>query len=255
MSRKAERNMIKEALEYLVGIGESKIKVEKVTLPDGTDQVYSDKNLVRLSKHIPMAKSIRMSTLTSLVDYIKGNVDSMADRMIVQVKSPEEIYLFSKLNEDRNREYIVEVFAQVPEFKYGRFLEHEEFCINVQSKFLNDPVTDKDLILKFAGTVEQGSVAEYGDNGVTQKATVKTGIASKTDAVVPNPVKLRPYRTFMEVEQPVSEFIFRMAEGSGITCALFEADGGAWKNTAMKNIKDYLEFELADYSGQFTVIS
>lgn len=247
--------MIREALSYLVDLGESKIKTERVKLPDGTEQVYANKGLVRLSKHIPMANQIEMGTLTGLVDYIRGNIDTMADRMIVQVKSPEVVYLFSQLNENREREYLVKVSAQVPEFKYGRFIEHEEFCINVQSKFLNDPDTDKDLILKFAGTVEQGSVAEYGDNGVTQKATVKTGIASKADAVVPNPVKLRPYRTFMEVEQPASEFIFRMAEGSGITCALFEADGGAWKNAAMQKIKDYLEFELADFKEQFTVIS
>lgn len=247
--------MIRKALEYLVGLGEGKIKIEKVTLPDGTEQVYSDRNLVRLSKHIPMADSISMSTLTSLVDYIKGNIDTMAEKMIVQVKSPTEVCLFSQLNEERNREYLVKASAQVPGFAYEKFIEHEAFCINVQSKFLNDPDTDKELILKFAGTVEQGSVAEYGDNGVTQKATVRTGIASKTDAVVPNPVKLRPYRTFMEVEQPVSEFIFRMADERGITCALFEADGGAWKNAAMQNIKNYLEFELADYKEQFTVIS
>lgn len=249
------KNMIEKALKYLVNLGESKIKIEKVTLPDGTEQVYSDKPLERLSRYRPMAEYIKMSTLTSLVDYIKGHIDSMADRMIVQVKSPEEVYLFSQLDEDRKREYLVKVTAQVPGFKYESFIEHEVFCINVQSKFLNDPETDKDLILKFAGTVEQGSVAEYGDNGVTQKATVKTGIASKADAVVPNPVKLRPYRTFMEVEQPVSGFVFRMAEAQGITCALFEADGGAWKNTAMKSIKDYLEFELADYKDQFTIIS
>lgn len=247
--------MIEQALKYLVNLGESKMQIREVKLPDGTVQVYSNGQLKRLSKHIPMADKIEMCTLTSLVDYIRGNIDTMADRMIVQVKSPEEVYLFSQLNEERAREYLVKVTARVPEFKYGMFLEHEEFCINVQAKFINDPDTDKDLILKFAGTVEQGSVAEYGDDGVTQKATVRTGIASKTDAVVPNPVKLRPYRTFMEVEQPVSEFIFRMKEEPRITCALFEADGGAWKNTAMKNIKDYLEFELADYKEQFTVIS
>ena len=247
--------MIEQALKYLVNLGESKLKIEKVTLPDGTVQVYSNGNLKRLSKHIPMADKIEMGTLTSLVDYIKGNIDTMADRVIVHVESPEVVYLFSQLNENREREYLVKVTAQVPKFSYGRFIEHEEFCINVQAKFINDPETDKELILQFAGTVEQGSVAEYGDNGVTQKATVRTGIASKTDAIVPNPVKLRPFRTFMEVEQPVSEFIFRMAEGSGITCALFEADGGAWKNTAMQNIKKYLEFELAEFKEQFTVIS
>lgn len=247
--------MLEKALSYLVGLGENNVRIEKVTLPDGTQQVYSNVPLKRLSKYIPTADSIKMSTLTSLVDYIKGNTDTMAERMIVQVKSPEEVCLFSQLDEDRNREYLVNVTAQVPGFNYEKFIDHETFCINVQSKFLNDPETDKDLILKFAGTVEQGSVAEYGDNGVTQKATVRTGIASKADAVVPNPVKLRPYRTFMEVEQPVSEFIFRMAEERGITCALFEADGGAWKNAAMQNIKNYLEFELADYKDQFTVIS
>ena len=126
----------------------------------------------------------------------------------------------------------------------------------MQSKFLDDPDTDRELLLKFAGTVEQGSVTEYGDDGVTQKATVKQGIASKTDAIVPNPVRLRPYRTFIEVEQPVSDFIFRMKDSShGITCALFEADGGAWKNAAMRNVKEYLEFELADFKDQFIVIS
>lgn len=103
--------------------------------------------------------------------------------------------------------------------------------------------------------MEQNSVAEYGDDGVTQKATIRQGIASKTDAVVPNPVTLRPYRTFIEVTQPVSSFIFRVKDLHGISCALFEADGGAWKNAAMENIKNYLEYELADVKEQFIVIS
>lgn len=247
--------MIKEALKYIVGLGEEKVRIEKVTLSSGKEEIYSTQHLERLSEYCPRADHISMNTLTSLVDYIKGNIDAMADRMIVQVKSPEEVWLFSQLDDDRKREYLVKATALVPAFHYDRFIDHEEFCISVQSKFLNDPETDKDLILKFAGTVEQGSVAEYGDTGVTQKATVKTGIATKSDAVVPNPVKLRPYRTFMEVEQPVSEFIFRMKDSGGITCSLFEADGGAWKNAAMQNIKNYLEFELADYKEQFTVIS
>ena len=248
---------LKEALKYLVDMGESQLKIERVMLPDGTEQVYSNTRLERLDKHIFMAKGMRMSTLTSLVDYIKGNIDTMADRMVIHVEGPEKVSLFSRLNEKREREYLVEVNALVPEFRYGRFIDHEEFVIGVQSKFVGDTGTDKDLILKFAGTVEQKSIAEYGDDGVTQKATIRTGVASKADAVVPNPVRLRPYRTFMEVEQPVSEFVFRMSEDSkgGIACALFEADGGAWKKTAMKNIKDYLEFELADHKGQFTVIS
>lgn len=94
---------------------------------------------------------------------------------------------------------------------------------------------------RFAGTVTDGTITEYGDDGVSQKATVKRGVASREEKKVPSPCILRPYRTFHEVEQPASTFIFRMKSGSnGPECALFEADGGAWKNQAMNNIRDYL---------------
>lgn len=250
--------MIKEALEYIVGM--SKANVQNITLADGTIQTYSDKPLRRLEKHIPMVdETIHMSTLTSLVDYIKGNVDAMAEKMIIQVVDPETVVLFSCLNEERDREKMVVVNAKVPDFPFNSFMDQEKFCINLQSKFIGgevDPGTDLELVLKFAGTVKAGTVAEYGDDGVTQKATVKTGIASMEDAIVPNPVSLRPYRTFLEVKQPESDFIFRMKQDKydGILCAIFEADGGAWKIAATSAIKDYLVSELSDYP-QFTIIS
>lgn len=247
--------MIKEALQYIVGLSEA--KVQDITLADGIVQTYSDKPLHRLQKHIPMVdKAIEMCTLTSLVDYIKGNIDSMSDKMIIQVVDPETVVLFSQLNEERYREKMVVVKARIPDFRFDTYMDQENFCINLQSKFIDDPDTDRALILKFAGTMEAGTVAEYGDDGVTQKATVKTGIASKGEAIVPNPVKLRPYRTFLEVEQPASEFIFRVKQNKydGISCAIFEADGGAWKIAATSSIKDYLQFELSGLD-QFTVIS
>ncbi len=247
--------MIKAALQYIVGLSEARI--QNITLPDGTIQTYSDKQLQRLSKHIPKCNSaLRMNTLTSLIDYINGHIDTMAEKMIIQVVDPETVYLISQLNEERERETLAIINASVPDFSYG-FRDQESFCIGVQSKFVDDKNTDKALVLKFAGTVEDGTVAEYGDDGVTQKATVKTGIASKSDAIVPNPVKLRPFRTFVEVEQPISNFIFRMRKSKydGIECALFEADGGAWKNAAMAAIKSYLVENLSEYSDLFTVIS
>nr|WP_270257542.1 hypothetical protein [Coprococcus catus] len=241
--------MIKEALQYLVELG----KAEEHTINGDT---YSDKPLHRIDMYIPKANAIEMHTLTSLVDYIKSDVDAMSEKMIVEVASPTKVNLHSQLDYNRDREKLVSVSARVPEFSFNNFMDQEKFCINLQSKFIDDPQTDRSLILKFAGTVEAGTVAEYGDDGITQKATVKTGIASKGDAIVPNPVKLRPYRTFLEVEQPISEFIFRMKQDKydGINCAIFEADGGAWQIAATKAIKEYLQFELADMT-QFTVIS
>lgn len=238
--------MIKKALEYIVGMSEPQVL-------EINGEAYSDKGLHRIC-HNPKAQAIEMTTLSSLVEYIKAGIDTMDDKMIVHVSSPEKVLLYSMLDLERVREYIVEVNAQVPEFRYGRYMDHESFLIALQSKFI--PNDDRELLLKFTGTVENGTVSQYGDDGVTQKATIKTGIASKGEAVVPNPVRLRPFRTFVEVEQPESAFVFRMRQDSddGVECAVFEADGGAWKNAAMENIKKYLQLELSDLP-QFTVIS
>lgn len=236
--------MIKEALEYIVRL--SKPEIQEI---DG--ETYSDKSLHRVSYN-PKADEITLSTLSSLVDYIKSNVDEMKAPMIIHVKSPTKVSMYSALDQDRRREYMVEVQAQLPSFDFNRFIDHESFCINLQSKFID--TEDRAVLLKFAGTVEAGTVAEYGDDGITQKATIKTGIASKGDAIVPNPVALKPFRTFVEVDQPWSQFVFRMQGEKSIACALFEADGGAWKLEAMQSIKKYLESELEGIVG-FVIIS
>lgn len=238
---------LKEAFKYLM---------EEQATPSMTEvngETYCDKKLYRVNYN-PKAEMIEMSTLSSLVDYIRSGVDFIGDA-IVHIQSPTQVEMYSALDMDRIREHIVRVKAQIPEFRFNNFIDHETFCINVQSKFINDPNTDRAIMLKFAGTVEHGTVAEYGDDGVTQKATVKNGISSKVDGVVPNPVTLRPYRTFLEVEQPASEYVFRMKQGGcdGIQCALFEADGGAWKNEAMNNIKGYLKEQLKDVEGLIVI--
>ena len=238
--------MTRDALQYVVGLKTAEVL-------DINGGKYVDKDVHRVDKEL-RASAIQMNTLTSLVDYLKAGVDSMADKMLVQVVSPMKVRVLSMLDADRKREELVDVEAMILDFEYGRYMGNERFIIALQSKFIaND---DRALLLQFAGTVKDESIAQYGDDGVTQKATIKTGITSVGDAVVPNPVKLRPFRTFIEVEQPESAFVFRMrqAEGHGVECAIFEADGGAWKNAAMKSIKEYLQYELAELP-QFTVIS
>lgn len=195
------------------------------------------------------------------MDYIVSDTDAMAEKMILHVMGPIEVRLYSQLDEDREREAIAIVKAGLPDFAFGHFLSHEEFCIALQSKFIDN--ADRQKLLKFAGTVEAGSIAQYSDDGVSQKATVKTGIVGKQDDIVPGVVTLQPYRTFLNIEQPESQFIFRMRDGAkGVECAIFEADGGAWKNTARAAIHEYLEESIDEAAkqrptikNQFIVIS
>lgn len=224
----------REALEYLVGLGEEKEVL--VRTPVG---LYTTANLNRVKG--PKAATLTVSTLTGLVDYIKSNLDLLPEQLLIQVKSHDEVRLYSPLNIDREREEFLRVEAILPNnIVYNRFLGTEEFNIMLQSSFVD--VGEKEVLLKYTGLVRDEAVKDTGDDGISQKVTIKTGIASLGEAIVPNPVVLAPYRTFPEIEQPTSKFIFRMQ--SGPRAALYEADGGAWRNDAMTKIKSYLEEQL-----------
>ncbi|MCM3396464.1 hypothetical protein M3638_01270 [Oceanobacillus profundus] len=222
--------MIKEALQYIVGMGKAEIHKEN-------GQSYSDKKLHLIEE--PTAGPFIVHTLSGLVDYVSSGVDK-SDKMIVHVVSPTEVRVESPLNRDRVRDYYVNAEALIPEFRFDRWYDTEDFNIKLQSCFVKSE--DRDIMLKVVGNITEDQVKTVSDDGVSQAVVAKVGVASVGNVEVPNPVSLAPYRTFVEVEQPQSDFIFRMQ--SGPRCALFEADGGAWKNEAIDNIKKYLEAAL-----------
>ena len=131
-----------------------------------------------------------------------------------------------------------EAFA--PKFNFGQWYDVESFIIAMQSCFVQNE--DSEKILKVVGNIKEEAVRQTGDDGISQQVTAKTGIATVENIKVPNPVVLAPFRTFREIAQPESKFVFRMQQGP--RCALFEADGGAWKLDAMARIKEWLEIEL-----------
>lgn len=239
-------DLTREALKYMVELGGAEV----INI---NGENYTDKQVYRVNQAL-RADPVKMSTLTSLLDYLKADVDTIPEKMIVQVESPTCVRVLSRLDMDRKREELAVTHAELPDFAYGRYMGKEKFIITLQAVFLQNE--DRELLLRFAGTVKDETIAEYGDNGISQKATIKTGITTVGEAVVPNPVTLRPYRTFTEVMQPESSFIFRMRQGEGreVECAIFEADGGAWRNAAMLEVKRYLQEGLKDFP-QYTVIS
>lgn len=227
--------MIAKAIDRILQLAEPTIK-------DINGSTYSDKKLYRMDTDL-RANPIEVKTLTGLTDYIFANKEAFNGwkGYFLHVADEETVILTSELDNDRQREKIMIARAQTPAIPVGRYYEQEAFLIGVQANFVKDNDTAIAEILRFAGTVKDGTITEYGDDGVSQKATIKKGVTSLTEKKVPSPCILRPYRTFHEVEQPASKFIFRMKSGrEAPECALFEADGGAWKYQAMANIRDYL---------------
>ena len=96
-------------------------------------------------------------------------------------------------------------------------------------------------ILHMLSVLHNETVTENKDDGFTQTLSVRTGLTTKDNKKVVNPVTLKPYRTFTEVDQPEGQFIIRFKNDGGLKAVLFEAGDGRWKLEAMQSIKAYLD--------------
>ena len=105
------------------------------------------------------------------------------------------------------------------------------------------PETTPYLLDLLSRITDEKSVSSK-DNGVTQVVEARQGVALNAMVEIRPRVLLRPFRSFLEVEQPESEFLLRVDADKGI--GFFEADGGVWKLEAKRNIADYFARNLAD---------
>lgn len=91
--------MIKEALQYIIGIQQPKI--EEI---DGKQYYFQNGNIPTLVDECRDCEAVRLSTLTSLVNYIKNRMaDDFPDgipKMIVHVVSETEVVLLTQFNSD-----------------------------------------------------------------------------------------------------------------------------------------------------------
>lgn len=190
------------------------------------------------------AKPLKVHSLEGLVDYVVTDVDSLERPLLmVVVESPDRVRLVTKMRKDsrlRDEMLTVELVDDGP--KFGRSHDLEEFIIQLKSQFVENDAQKQ--LISFVSRLTSGSTLTCEDDGVTQTATVKKGISGALrDAETISPIiALRPYRTFRDVEQPESHFLFRMKDdGRGTPiCALYEADGGAWRQRALENIRQFI---------------
>ena len=201
-------------------------------------KTYVNRDLKRYDE-APKARPVQARTLTALMDYMEHCSQEFPGRMIIHIADPTHVRLLSELDAERERETLFETEAETSAFRFGEWYDQENFMIALQANFQAN--NDLAAVLKLAGNIVSKNDQTYSDDGTTQVATMTIGVATKVDAIVPNPVTLIPFRTFQEVAQPESAFVFRLGERGGTPAfKLIEAEGGLWKMTAVNAIKDYI---------------
>jgi len=237
--------MIKSALEYLQSLARPAI-----VTADGRQ--YSPCQLNPVCP--PAPEPIQLTTLTGLLDFIGTSEIEEYKPCILHVESPEKVRLLTGIIDSSwmSRWCFAEAKYQGKPFPFGTFIPIEDFIIGVNAQF--QPTEDQKNMLALASNLTETSSRDLRDDGITQRTTVKKGITQVFETEIKNRVKLRPYRTFAEIEdQPQSEFVFRVRAGrdGGLpTVALFEADGGAWRAKAIQDVSGWVKANLKDKSIQ-----
>jgi len=194
-------------------------------------------------------ETIKVGNIQAIIDYVDDNPDGL-DRvdLIVHVLDENNVFLTRKFAlESKVRMVFMHAKNEQHNFSFGRFINHEDFIIKLQSMFVDTP--DRARVILYVSKLTTQNSIQLEDDGITQMARVTKGVSGAVKEMQPAPsmVNLRPFRTFAEIEQPESTFLLRLSQKGGDVpeCALFEADGGMWRNKAIKNIKAYLREQEA----------
>ena len=240
---------LKDALEYVV---ELKYDQEKIVMGyEGKEWYDAKAHDMRELDPRRYPEPLKLSSLTSLVGYIMKQLDETGTykNLLIHVTDHDTVEVKTELDNQSKRRVLAVAKAISPKIRYEQFLDVESFNIMMQTNFI--PTVDSDVVLSFASSVKIDKGAEVADNGISQVTTIKTGVSTLQLAKAPNPVTLKPYRTFQEVDQPESKFVFRINDNPG--CALFEADGGIWRAEAKALIAEYLHTNLIVEQGDEAV--
>lgn len=221
---------------------------------------YSSVNLHRIDTEHHVSQ-LCFNDLSSLVEIIKTEAlagptylfshNVTKKKVNIIINDPWSVTVCTTLGDKNSREFPYGTNAEKSPFMFGQSYDFEKFVIALRSMFVANEGRQYILdLLKQVGSYDDYSI---DDNGVMQNIKASSGVHLNAGEKTINPiVRLMPYRTFREVQQPESDFLFRVLNDKRF--ALYEADGGVWKLEAKDNIRDYLEKALGEEIKNGTVV-
>lgn len=161
----------------------------------------------------------------------------------VSVGSPTSVVLFKNPDRHGRRELLATCTCPPrTEFPFESWMQQDDFMTMAQACFVD--TKEMRNVLKVIGTLKAGLVTTYEDDGTTQQVATAAGVERAVNAEVPNPVVLNPYRTFLEIDQPESQFVLRLrdaGEGKKPLMGLYEVVDGEWMRTAMVDLASEID--------------
>jgi len=241
--------MIEKAINKVLLLGQPNFK-------EHAGKLFSDKPLKEVKPEAgPVPGVLKIKTLSGIVDYIKNNLDDEAE-YVIHIDDYDKVQLYGKYDGEfcRRKQYIC-ADSELRGFNYGQWMDHESFIISILSFF--KPNESRSSLMEYLASLSDNTSVNLMDDGVSQSAEVKTGVVSKSEKKVPNPVDLLPFETFPEIDVLKRDFVFRIKKRSAgvLECALFESGDTKWKIDYIQLIKKYFDEQLKDEAKHISIIA
>lgn len=226
--------MFKTALEYLTSLA-------KPTTIDVGGRLFYDSTYSPAEDIYPATLTI--NNLTGIIDYLTEEPEIWENFRFIHIADFNNVVLYQSITGPFNqREPIIISTARPCQFQFDTKMDIETFIISLRSLFVNNE--DREYLFKFLSSVKIDASATIEDDGISQKITARQGTSSLMSELSIKPfVCLQPFRTFNEIAQPESEFIFRLGSNADKEprVSLHECDGEAWKQKAIADIKSWFK--------------
>jgi len=233
--------MLKEFIEKIQSDTHAEI------ISDGQGGLVYYTHPVFLPPAEPLPTPLVVHSLSGLVGYATSHHDAWP-KAFCYVESPTRVQLLGPLmsrGAQRNVYCVAEAIVTDTRNE-EHYLAVEDFLLWLMTGF--EPNEHQKILLHLVGNLTAEAVSTHQDDGVTQTVTARTGIAKVDRVPVPNPVVLKPYRTFSEISQPECLYVVRVKMDSKMapTVGLWEVRNARWQHDRMLAIAEYLSSHFED---------
>lgn len=190
----------------------------------------------------PMKHSQRLQSLTSLVAKAVEDFENEVATEIV-LSSPTQASIVDSKRDDYGR---IQELAYVdlshlnPSLVDGNRYSVEDFILNLQRSFKRD--ANMESLLELVSNIKLREESDLVDDGITQTVSAKSGTTLTEKVTIKNPMKLKPFVAFPEIDVPSKEFIFRIHRNgvSSVSVSLSTSDSVQWELQVLELVKKWI---------------
>ena len=236
--KKEGNKMLRDAMEALIQLKEqASDKIEEIN----GFEYYLKPGCQPYRIVEPMPDTLQTHNLQGLIDFLEcPDKPAELEKCFFHIKDYDCVSLVEQLDKFNRSSTMIHARFDCDRFPYDYYMDLEDFIIKVQCYFDESP--EKIALIKLASDVTGEEIKKHEDNGIAQVVHVVDGLGRLEEKETSPITFLQPVRTFLEIKQPESPFLFRLKKVNGkVLAALFESDRELWKYRAVASIKAWIK--------------